>query len=152
MNYEIILGDPEQATWSHVHWSLSLFILVVINCWTSKHTIPDSWNRYDRQQLPRHCMCSVWQTSGTSMAWISRCMLKLCLVAIANIWFRLQLLHHLLYRIQTLMSLVSEAPIKGPTSPHPGTGGAMGGDLTTMWSMTLYLGQNPSSNVIKSPV
>ena len=38
----------------------------------------------------------------------------------------------------------------GPTSPHPGTGGGMGGDLTTLRSMTPYVGQNPRSNVTKS--
>ena len=38
----------------------------------------------------------------------------------------------------------------GPTSPRPGTGGGMGGDLTTLPLMTLHVGQNPRSNVIKS--
>ena len=45
------------------------------------------------------------------------------------------------------------APIKvRPHLPPPGTGGAMGGDLTNMQSMTPHVGQNLSSNVIKSPI
>ena len=49
--------------------------------------------------------------------------------------------------------IYNNAPIKVcPHLPHLGTGGAMGGDLTTLQSMTPDLGQNPSSNVIKSPV
>ena len=34
---------------------------------------------------------------------------------------------------------------------HPGTGGGMGGDLTTLLSMIMHAGQNRQSNVVKSP-
>ena len=57
--------------------------------------------------------------------------------------------------IVNMCEFLNYAPIKVRPHlppPHPGTGGTIGGDLTTMQSMTPHLGQNPSSNVVKSPV